>query len=459
MGANWVPLPLRARFAGLPGGRSAAGQSGQAPPEQSWIMELQRHAGNIATGELIRTAGPRVSASLGGPQVRREHDATAPVRSKFIGTRLGRNDEGTDVTVVRELGSLQGYAERRQAIAVARLSGCEHSAAAETYDGNWHALETTASFHSGRFAAADTNTRALYGLPPAAAVAAARARLEWLQAERAELDSGDSTAEERLRLAEDYTRANKQYAAMVLGLDDDEVQLNIRSGDRAAGKANITGRPERGAAPATTAAAAGEQDTDFDPQRKIAFEIKRPVLDRPQFAQSAMFHETEHVHDYSLAQTWARRFERETGTAFGHNRARFEAWVRKQVPARISAADAELVVDEATNHLATTEARAYAHTFLAAIQAGAYEVAGKELTSYATDLLPGGGYAHPARGSKVVAALIDELTAAYRRLTPEQQEHFRAALRAAQAANPGAWLADFPLLDSSPPVATTSDRH
>ena len=109
--------------------------------------------------------------------------------------RLGTNGDGEDVVVKREVGSTQGYGDRLQAIAVARLSGAEPAAVVQGYDGKWHALETTAIFYEMPFTAADTPTRAVYGLPSSKGIADLRKKMDLLKAKLAELDARKTTSE------------------------------------------------------------------------------------------------------------------------------------------------------------------------------------------------------------------------------------------------------------------------
>jgi hypothetical protein len=73
-------------------------------------------------------------------------------------------------------------------------------------------------------------------------------------------------------------------------------------------------------------------------------------------------------------------------------------------------------------------------SFLAALQAGSPDQAKKELVKYATALLPGRvpGYANPANGSQVLAALTKELQTAYRQMPKAMQDQFDDAMKAAQ---------------------------
>jgi hypothetical protein len=118
--------------------------------------------------------------------------ATAPAKaaSAFAGMRIGVNQYGEEVRVKREVGSTQGYDDRLQAIAVARLGGADPSVVVQSTDGKWHALETTANFYEGKMTtAADTPTLAVYGLPSSASIADVRQKVNELKARLAELDA------------------------------------------------------------------------------------------------------------------------------------------------------------------------------------------------------------------------------------------------------------------------------
>jgi hypothetical protein len=109
-------------------------------------------------------------------------------------------------------------------------------------------------------------------------------------------------------------------------------------------------------------------------------------------------------------------------------------------PPRLSEVDAELIADEVTNSSASTEARANVLTFLAAFQAGATDLATKNLVAYAIALKPGGEYQNPIPGSSVQAALTAELRKVDRQLPRDERAKFRSAFAAAKASNPDAWV-------------------
>jgi hypothetical protein len=170
-------------------------------------------------------------------------------------------------------------------------------------------------------------------------------------------------------------------------------------------------------------------------------------LENPAGAEAVMFHEVSHLSDFELAQTWVKKFERESGHTFVSGpagREVFQKWMMAQAPKRITPAEAELVIDQAANVNSTTEARAFSHAFLAALQAGAPAVATDQLVTYAK-ALKRGEYGAPASQSQVVASLVQELQTAYKKMPKDQQKQFEAALAAAKQANPNTWLSDLKL--------------
>lgn len=327
---------------------------GLAPPGTSI------HIGTVPSPHTVLS--PKKAA--GGP---------APAASMFVGMRLGTNVDSEDVIVTREVGSTQGYDDRLQAIAVARLGGAEPAAVVQGYDGKWHALETTASFHRGSFKAADTPTRATYGLPSSKGIADYRQKVNSLKARLDELNTmkGSGGARkaierEKDRLREDLSHANQELASFILGVPGSELQFNVYSSDQEPGKINITGQPGTGSPGGSHGPVAGQGGVDFKPGMKSAFHIDLPELEDPARAQSVLFHEVAHLKDYELAQEWIQRYEQETQRPFVSGppgQKAFEDWMKAQAPARISRGDAELVVDETADRTATAEARANVHTF------------------------------------------------------------------------------------------------
>jgi hypothetical protein len=80
------------------------------------------------------------------------------------------------VVVKREVGSTQGYDDRLQATAVARMFRAEPAVVVQSRDGKWHALETTAGFNAGPVSPAQAAAQGgapsvlvMYGIPSSAA--------------------------------------------------------------------------------------------------------------------------------------------------------------------------------------------------------------------------------------------------------------------------------------------------
>ena len=332
--------------------------------------------------------------------------------------RLGTNTFGEEVVVRREVGSREGYNDRLQAIAVARLGGAEPAAVAQTYNGKWHALETTANFYFGLVGASDAPLRALYGVPSSIAPTANTASPLSIE-----------------------TRAS-----FIFGVPESEIKPNISSAGRKAGKININPvltKDSGGKDVGAHGPEGGPKDEDFQLGQTSALEIDLAQLDKPAEAQATMFHEVSHLKDFELAQQWVKQYQDETGLPFvSQARGPFTAWILAQSPKRLSAADAELVKDVVMQAHATTEARAHVHTFLAALQAGAADLATDRLVVYAEALKPGGSIGDPGEGSKVKAALTNELASVYLQMPRPMRAQFDAALAAAKNANPDAWVSE-----------------
>jgi hypothetical protein len=129
-----------------------------------------------------------------------------------------------------------------------------------------------------------------------------------------------------------------------------------------------------------------------------------------------------------------------TGATFvgGPGLQYFERWLRGSA----SAAEAQLVADIASGAQATTEARAYVRTFIAAFDVGARVEAATQLVAYAKGMA-GGKVPLPARADKnpVVEELKVELAAYRQRLGRTDKQAFDVAVAAAVKENPKSWLA------------------
>jgi len=313
-------------------------------------------------------------------------------------------------------------------------------------------LETTAIFYEMPFKAADTPTRAVYGLPSSKGIAVYRQKVKLLKDRLSEIDtmrrSGGAPKaieQEQDQVRTELSRARQMLVVLTLGVPLSELEFNSYSSQRQYGRINITGQADPRSPGGSHGPIPQQGEVDFKPGMKSAVQIdfSQFELEDPTRAQSVLFHEVEHLGDYELAQNWVQRYERETGRVFVSGppgRDAFAGWMMAQAPVRLSNADAELVVEEAADVSGATEARANVHTFLAALHAGAFERAIKDLVGYANALPPGKQYANPAPGS--MAALTTELQTTYQQMPREMQLQFHAALAAAKQANPSAWVSN-----------------
>jgi hypothetical protein len=370
------------------------------------VLALQGAVGNRATARLLRRRTPK----------------------GYAGLKLGRNRAGREVEIKRELGTLGGYDDRLQAIAVARLAGIDPSAVGRDAKGRWHALEITDDFHGATYApGAGAALTEVYGLPSAAGIPAQRTTVESLKAH-----TGDVVAQ--------LNAATRDLYALILGVDGGEVLLNRTSFDRKAGKVNVTAdlaKDRNGKAGAH--GRESRQDEGFEPGAKSAFELNPNVFANPARAQAVLFHEVSHLKDYELTQRWVTAYEKAGSTFVGGPGVQyFERWLR----GKASAAEAQLASDIASGAQATTEARAYVRTFIAAFDVGAGVEAAAQLVAYAKGMA-GGKIPIPARADKnpVVEELKDELAAYRRGLGRADKEAFDAAVAAAVKENPKSWLA------------------
>jgi hypothetical protein len=149
---------------------------------------------------------------------------------------------------------------------------------------------------------------------------------------------------------------------------------------------------------------------------------------------------------FELTQRWVDLYQTETKRLFigGPGLKYFKDWTDKQAakkPARLSAAEAELVMDIATDVSAATEARANIRTFLEFFRAGLFDDASRALTNYAAALLPVGRvYGTPPLGSPVIAELTNELKATFKRASKARKSQFQSAMAAARKVNKDAWF-------------------
>jgi hypothetical protein len=243
----------------------------------------------------------------------KERGAPAPGSLKFAGVRLGTNRSKKEVRVKQEVGGTQGYDDRLQAISVARMANAEPAAVVLGTDKKWHALETTAEFQVGRVSANDPKATEsavsgnvpfveVHGLPSLAGIGQWRQKVDELKAKLTRLDELEkewrsnpefrkavrganppflkAVQDEREKVSQNLNKASQTYAAFVLGVPESEIQLNIYSSGRTAGKINITGKPGMGSSGGLHAPRHGE----FKPGVVSSFEIDLPQFDNPALA-------------------------------------------------------------------------------------------------------------------------------------------------------------------------------
>jgi Domain of unknown function (DUF4157) len=435
----------------------------------------------LVAHELMHTIQQAATSPYIALAPEKKQAAPAPGTLKFKGVLLGANRNKEEVRVKREVGATQGYDDRLQAIAVARMARVEPAAVVLGADGKWHALETTAGFDVGPVSA---NPKAseiaaggraqvveVHGLPSLAAIDQARQRVADLRAKLVRLDSleaewkndpefrkavkgadtplPEAIEAEREKTSQNLTKANQAHAALVLGVPESEILLIATLTGRVAGKVNIVGTPGRGSPGGGHNPLGGQ--TEFEEGRASALHIDLPELDIPIRAQSILFHEAQHLKDWELAQFWVKNYTTETKGLFvkgAPGQKPFKDWLDAQVKlGRLTKADVELVIMQAGDASAYTEARANVRAFLAALQSGAPDAATKALVGYAHALKPkkeggGGQYGSPAPRSEVQAALVQELKMAYGQMSTTMKQQYNVAVATAMKEHPGAWIAE-----------------
>lgn len=432
-------------------GKDAGVRDGSA---LSSLFSLQRLAGNRAVSTLIGRSGGQPASTL---LVQR-----APGKLTFTDLPLGTNASGTLVKAKRVIGSEQGYDDRWQATAVARLAKADPAAVVQRADTKrWCAVEIGAAFATGQVGTAgkggDTTTgmstgiSAVHGLPSLAGLPQLMASVKQLKQRSTDLSATQpkSKAEEQAldaekdKVREQLSRENLRRMALILGVAETEIQSNRSSVGRSSGKINVTGMSSPDSSGGAHGAVAGQKDTGFSKSLETAIEIDENQFDTLR-AQSALFHETHHLNDLKLAKSWVLKYEAESNHAWvaGPPGVKpFMAWLTAQVKRKgLTAGDAQMIIDESLDLTATTEARANIHTFLAILQAGDGARALKELQAYARALKPRGQYASPPDNSPVLTELAAELKAAYKTMTPAMQADYRDAVNAAIAEYPKAWI-------------------
>jgi hypothetical protein len=186
---------------------------------------------------------------------------------------------------------------------------------------------------------------------------------------------------------------------------------------------------------------------DFQQGAKSSLWIDLPEFGKTR-APAVMFHESEHMADWDMTQQAIADYEK-AGHVFVQGAAGlapFQKWLNEQVKKkRLTAADAEIIVDETFNRSSTTEARANVRTFLALFASGDTDAAASDLKAYANNLKPKregglGHYAMPAQGSAVRTELTAEAAAMYKQLSPPLRAKYDAAVEGAIATYKSGWL-------------------
>jgi hypothetical protein len=384
----------------------------------------------------------------------------APGRLTFAQLPLGANAAGAPVQVKRVLGSEEGYASRWQATAVARLAKAEPAAVVRRRDTQaWCAVEVTAPLGTGKVGpsasgggpktAASSEITEVYGMPSLKELPRVTENVRWLKQRQAELLTRQPrNPTEKITLEAETTvvretlnQENLRRAALILGVAEREIQWNRTSIGKSGGSINITGSPDRDSHGGSHGPVAGQHDLDFSPDLVTAIEIDEPQLDDPGRAQSVLFHESHHLADIEKAKEWVGKYQTEAQrTWVASVPGPFMKWLDQQVKRkRLTAGDAQLVVDETLNATGTTEARANVHTFLMTLQLGDGARARSELVGYARTIRLG-KYAVPLPGSPVLTELVAEAKAAYAKMARPMQADYRAAVKAAIAEHPSAWI-------------------
>jgi len=260
--------------------------------------------------------------------------------------------------------------------------------------------------------------------------------------------------DETKQLTEKVMADRQKMAALLFGLPASQIQFNASSSNDNPDKM-INIDPMN---PSQTGDILGREhyprNQDFQPGLKPTFGIKLEELDDPKGAAGVLFHEVSHLKDDEVAQKWVEQYQK-TGHIFvstPEGLPAFQKWmngqVGKQLPTQpptqpLTTADAEIVVDKAYNKGATSEARAYVHAAIAAVQAGNGEEAVHQLKTYASALKDGHA-ASPAPNSTVESAVGKELQQLYR-TQPELRAKIQDAINAAKNANPEAWISKITL--------------
>lgn len=358
--------------------------------------------------------------------------ARADDRSPFVGTRVGQNRHGEDVRVTREVGALAGYENRLLAISVARMAAIEPAVVVKGNDKRWHALETTANFYGGGSSADNYRVAEIYGLPSRTGIAGSQAKIDELL-RRASANPRDAS------VGPELDRERMLHAQLVFGVEAKEIKFIRSIHDRAADVINVV--PNLPDDIGGIHGPVGTSDPDFVKGAKTAITVSLKKLATPQAAAGTVFHEETHRLDYEHTQALASRYEADTRRTFMAGRP-FTMWLLGQPASALARDEAELAADVAENANGATEAHANLRTFLAAIEAGAGQLAQTMLVAYA-GALSSKPATYNAPGNYVTAASFVEMETVYRRSNAAEKKAFDDAFAAVRAKYPTAWFARF----------------
>ena len=384
-------------------GRASAGVAKPTPTSvPARLLALHAQAGNRA---VARACSPSSATT------RRGRRASSSPASCSAPTEPSRTSRST-TSSARPLG----YRGRRQAIGVARMAKAPHAVVVETGDGRWHALATTADFERPGHQRGEHRRHprgARHHRPGLGRLHEARCRLRSRPGGEPEgdLHPADRDLQKRLNkvvaeLEHGAFEVDTSRIAAMLGVPRDEVERITTLGTRVSDRINITGQPDVNSPGGGHAPMGGSPD--FQPGVKSSLWIDLAEFDKTR-APAVMFHESEHMADWDMTQQAIADYEK-AGHIFVQGQpglAPFQAWLNEQVKKkRLTAADAEIIVDETFNRSSTTEARANVRTFLALFASGDTDAAASDLKAYANNLKPKkegglGHYAMPAPGSAV----------------------------------------------------------
>ena len=256
--------------------------------------------------------------------------------------------------------------------------------------------------------------------------------------------------DDKKQIQADIDADRRRMSSLLFGLPSSQIQFNASSSNDDPDKMINIDRMT----PTTTGDVLGREhyprDQEFQPGFKPTFGIKLEELDDPKGAAGVLFHEVSHLKDDQLAQKWVEKYQTDGHSFVTLPKAglpEFQKWMNAQVGKRLATqpptppltkADAEIVVDKAYNLGATSEARAYVHSAIAALEAGDGGEAISQLKTYA-GALKDGRAAAPAQSSAVQPALTQELQDLYRR-RPDLRGQIQGAINAAKIANKDAWI-------------------